>query len=102
MEVLVGAEHYPAGSSEANGHFHDRFLLPSSSWPAGLEETALGTNWVRFTAVLNERDGRVFSGVAALVPEHGLSVISDIDDTIKHSRRLQHRDQVLICFYLLR
>ena len=34
-------------------------------------------------------DGRVFQGETILVPPQGFSVISDIDDTIKHSNVLQ-------------
>lgn len=41
---------------------------------------------LRFQAALAEGDSRVFAGELVLMPAQGLSVISDIDDTIKHSQ----------------
>ena len=45
-----------------------------------------------FSVVLRDGDPRKFHGSALLVPEHGLSVVSDIDDTIKISQVRDRRE----------
>ena len=42
--------------------------------------------WLSYIAVIAPSDGRAFKGFVRLVPGHGITVISDIDDTIKVSR----------------
>lgn len=90
--VRFGDQVFSAGKSGNDGQFRGEFVpngLPTerrapartdadrNAQPAG---TALG---VPFTAVLSSDDQRVFSGAVFLLEETGLSVISDIDDTIK-------------------
>ncbi len=45
----------------------------------------ISNGWLDYDVALPEGDERVFGGRAQLLPHRGLSVISDIDDTIKHS-----------------
>ena len=54
--------------------------------------------WLPYTAVLSENDQRVFSGEVMLVPSPGLSVVSDIDDTIKDSHVLDTHELLLNTF----
>ncbi len=49
-------------------------------------------NWVPFEAVLPEKDARSFGGSAQLLETHGVSIISDVDDTLKHSNVPDRRD----------
>lgn len=42
--------------------------------------------WLRFSVATPDGDGRDFYGYAQLVPPTGLSVVSDIDDTIKQTQ----------------
>lgn len=58
-----------------NGHARGQFRIALPP-----EDRVFG-----FSAVLPDGDGRSFTGNAVLVPEQGVSVISDIDDTIKIS-----------------
>lgn len=51
--------------------------------------------WVRFAVVMPEGDPRRFRGRALRVPARGLSVISDIDDTIKISQ-VRDRQQLML------
>lgn len=51
-----------------------------------------------FEAVLAEGDARRFTGRALLVPPEGLSVISDIDDTIKLTHVRDRREMLLNTF----
>lgn len=71
--VRIGNQVFAAGKSGADGRFAGDVVLPDTA----LERRA------PFTAVLPEGDPRVFSGEVILLEEEGLSVISDIDDTIK-------------------
>jgi phosphatidate phosphatase APP1 len=47
--------------------------------------------WADVRATLPREDARVFAGKVQLIPRAGITVISDIDDTIKHS---EVRDKV--------
>lgn len=62
--------------SGANGHFQGELALPSTVRP-----DAAGRTTIR--AITRDNDARRFEGSVFLLPEKGLSVISDIDDTIK-------------------
>ncbi len=62
------------GPTGANGHAEGELRLQKD-----------GATSLSYTAVLPSGDNRVFKGEAVLVAPEGLSVISDIDDTIKIS-----------------
>lgn len=74
-------------SSNENGHFHGETTLPAKE----MFQPGPGA-WVAFSAVMPEGDIRQFRGAVQLVGSTGLSVISDIDDTIKHSHVLEHEE----------
>jgi len=54
--------------------------------------------WVRLSLQMRSADPRQFRGRALLVPKRGLSVISDIDDTIKISQVRDRRALLLNTF----
>jgi hypothetical protein len=62
------------GESAADGHVRGEFRLPGAE-----------ANPVTFTAITRAGDTREFRGTAHLLAATGLSVISDVDDTIKVS-----------------
>ncbi len=67
-----------SNKSAKNGHFSDVLLIPA------IDIKALrGAQFIPFEAV--SRDSRRFVGQIQLVDKNGISVISDIDDTIKIS-----------------
>ncbi|MDA7978351.1 MAG: DUF2183 domain-containing protein [Pirellulales bacterium] len=68
--------------SAANGHFFDRVAISKGQILSGQANTA---SKVSFRAVVRPGDQRSFSGDIDLISPEGLSVISDIDDTIKDS-----------------
>ena len=76
IPVRVGEQTFVLEESEANGHFQGTIKLPA----AGLKR-----GWIDFQAVTRPGDDRKFAGRVLLLEETGLSVISDIDDTIKIS-----------------
>ena len=72
--------------SQPNGHFRTTVRIPRQQLP-----DANGGTWVKVDTVLPAGDARVFQGQVQLLPSHGISVISDIDDTIKHSQVLDKK-----------
>lgn len=72
--------------TRANGHFTSRVRIARQQLPA-----AVGNPWVAVDVVMPAGDKRRFSGQIQLVAPSGISVISDIDDTIKHSEVLDKK-----------
>ncbi len=82
VTIKVAGEQFMAGTSEANGHFSKSLALGADS----LDVTE-GKNQIQeIEAVLRGGDSRTFTGRVHLIAPQGVSVISDIDDTIKHSQ----------------
>jgi hypothetical protein len=81
--IRVGNNIFDAGKSEADGHFSGEIHLPDRE-VRRLRNATTSTNWrIPFTAELPPGDTRALAGESALLDDTGLSVISDIDDTIK-------------------
>jgi hypothetical protein len=67
-----------------NGTIYDQFKIDLES--AGLErELRHGAWWLPISVSMPAEDERRFEGVVQVIPDHGLSVISDIDDTVKRT-----------------
>ncbi|MFW2405961.1 MAG: phosphatidate phosphatase App1 family protein [Gammaproteobacteria bacterium] len=81
--------------SEANGHFET--LL---TFPAGEIEAYADDSIVKFSMVTGANDRRAFGGEVRLVGPVGLSIISDIDDTIKVSAVTDRRKLLDHTFFL--
>ncbi len=92
QEILVeiGDRVFKAGTSEANGHFQKTICLAADKVD-GLAEKEADGEWLSFEAVTRPSDQRQFTGRVQLIRRTGLSVISDIDDTIKHSQVGDHK-----------
>ena len=75
--------------STPNGHFHDRVAIPADHIRAA-DKTS--PPYVNLHAVVRQQDTRSFTGSAALIPPRGISVISDIDDTIKDSNVVDRKE----------
>jgi len=98
IAVRLGDKVYDAGTSEPNGHF-SALLRFSAAEADDLRRNADRQGWLEFRAVTRRDDSRTFAGrVQWLVPE-GVSVISDIDDTIKISN-VQDRQDLLANTFL--
>ena len=76
--LRLGERDYVMPRTEPNGHFHEQLTLPVTQ----VERLAVHGR-LTYTAVLPEGDHRQFIGQVHLIQPTGLSVISDIDDTIK-------------------
>jgi hypothetical protein len=86
IAIRVGEQVHRLEASEANGHFRGTLNLSRQeaarlASPAG----AGGASSLAFQAVTPKGDERRFRGTVHLLEPEGVSVISDIDDTIKVS-----------------
>jgi phosphatidate phosphatase APP1 len=76
--VAIGERTFELPGTGANGHALAEFRVPA----AEVERLAVAGR-LGMTAVLREGDARVFAGWSELVEPEGVSVVSDIDDTVK-------------------
>ena len=81
--VKIGQQFYTAPTTGSNGHFE---LI------ARIAKTQIDCiNWLSTTINLPAQDTRSFDGIVQCVSAQGISVISDIDDTIKLSNVLDKK-----------
>jgi phosphatidate phosphatase APP1 len=80
--------------SRKNGHFGTNLIVPQSELP----QDTKGLTTLSYHA-LNEKN-RNFEGTVHLVPPSGVSVISDIDDTIKITNYLNKKEFLKNTFLL--
>jgi hypothetical protein len=80
IEIGLGGGSYAMDPSEPNGHFRGEVRVERSE----LSDRKEG-DWIMFQAIMPEKDDRLFQGKVHLIGPRGISVISDIDDTIKVS-----------------
>jgi len=76
FRVNVASQDIATSPSQANGHFEGETQFASASFPPGKSPA-----WL--TAQLLTGDSRQIIGKVRLIPPQGVSVISDIDDTVK-------------------
>jgi len=73
----------PRTGLDGHSHFNIPYLGPEQ---AG--------QWIDIPVVMPDKDTRQFHAKSQLIPRQGLSVISDIDDTLKHSEVLDKKKLV--------
>ena len=99
IAVRLGAKEHRVGVSGANGHFHGTIHLRREEVAALLRAPGAELGWITFQAVTLPGDDRVFSGKARLLAGTGISVISDVDDTVKVSQ-VRDRGELLANTFL--
>jgi phosphatidate phosphatase APP1 len=82
VSVTIGGVTFTTGQSELNGHFEGDLTLTGARTSG---------EWAEVRAVTVEGDSRVFAGKVQFIGRRGVSVVSDIDDTIKNSNVLDRR-----------
>lgn len=78
--IEIGAERFELNPTQANGHSVTELEIPDR-----VVRQASRDGRIEFRCVLAADDTRKFMGQLHLIEPAGLSVVSDIDDTIKHS-----------------
>ncbi len=93
LTIKIQNQSYTLNKSKPNGHFYKQIRLKTldvNTW--NLDQL----NRISFKAVTRKKDPREFKGYIQFVPETGLSIISDVDDTIKlsevHDKKLLLRN----------
>ena len=93
IDVILGKKRYSlVEASGPNGHFRGTIRADSA-------KLASDGGWITYQAVMKEGDSRQFSGQAQLIGPQGISVISDIDDTIKISNVEDKRELLANTFF---
>jgi phosphatidate phosphatase APP1 len=81
--VRVGDTVFAAGKSRVDGNFEGEITLSDRDVTKVRKADESGTWHIQFAAELPPGDVRQFAGETILLEKAGVSVISDIDDTIK-------------------
>lgn len=66
-----------------NGYFETIITVQAAELESAIQKDVFGRQFVQFCAHLPEDDQRLFAGEIELISPQGISVISDVDDTIK-------------------
>ena len=100
MIVRLGGEEFRLHrGTRSNGSFVDWMRLSSRAIDALAETDHDGHQLVRYQVTTSDGSAQPAEGVIRLVPSHGLSVISDIDDTIKETL-VDDRRELLVNTFL--
>jgi phosphatidate phosphatase APP1 len=91
ITTRVAGRDYSVGESDYMGLFRGEITIPHTELPQSLAG-GVPECWIPYQAVLAEADDRQFSGSIQLIDRVGVSIISDVDDTIKHSNVPNRRD----------
>jgi len=93
IEVDIGDQtHLVCPRSQRNGHFTGTITLAPGDI-ADLEDSGdVSQGWLTFRLRSTDLLSQVFQGRAQLIEPTGVSVISDIDDTIKHTAVSNRRE----------
>jgi hypothetical protein len=97
ISIQLGDRKLTMNRSVANGHFTGEARL-SDQFLRSLPESAQGKKLIHYQAVMDKSDSRAFAGEILLIPDTGLSIISDIDDTIKISNVTDKKELIMNTF----
>ena len=93
--IQIAGQKHRLSKSKPNGH-----TLTTLKIDAHIVESTSQGHQIEFQVILDDRDKRIFKGRANLVQPQGLSIISDIDDTIKISKVRDRKSLFEHTFYL--
>lgn len=99
ISVRVGDAVYKLSVSDGDGHIEGEVRIPAAAADRLAQADPNGGRWLAFTAVLPKGDKRQFSGRVQLVPDRGLTIVSDIDDTVKVTQ-VRDRQEMLANTFL--
>lgn len=92
--ISIAGQQVVLPESGSNGHFFTEILLSVADVAPYLDNDILN-----FSAIVSASDKRRFTGQIKLVPAEGISIISDIDDTVKISHVTDHKKLFDYTFY---
>lgn len=89
IHIQLDGELHQSPRSTLSGHLH--FEIPY--------QNSAETEWLQLPVQMPEHDSRQFHAETQLIPRQGLSVISDIDDTLKPSNVLDKKQLIQNVFF---
>ncbi|WP_207397788.1 phosphatidate phosphatase App1 family protein [Bremerella alba] len=98
IAVKIGDKTYQLrGKSKKNGQFRGTILIPNEDVDT-IAMTVGATRHVRY-AIHSQFDvATPLEGLVKLIDHHGVSIISDIDDTVKHTQVATRKDMLANTF----
>lgn len=98
VSIRIGSRAEKLAPSAANGHFRSTVQLPVAEARRLVRSRQSSQGWITFRAVTRRGDRRLFAGRAQLIGPSGLSLISDIDDTIKETHVRDRKEMLANTF----
>lgn len=95
---LADSTHILRKRSKRNGHFGGTLHVAAGELDQLRHNGQVDGGWLDFQLAMPEGDRRRFTGCAQLVSPTGISIISDIDDTIKHTQVRRRRTMLANTF----
>ncbi len=94
-KIQLSKEEYTMAPSSKNGHFRTSLILPGDEIfnDPTLDSTSRTSTCVHFFALSSDGDQQ-YDGTIHLVPSEGITIISDIDDTIKITNVVNKREML--------
>ena len=92
VAVRIGDREHAVAESDYMGLFQGTVTVAGDEISRVVDTSSRHNIWLPFGAVLPENDSRECSGRLQLIEPTGVSIISDVDDTIKHSNVPNRRD----------
>jgi len=94
LRVILGDRTVPLSPAMEDGHFRDELRLPSHALETLTTYRTASGVMVRYHALHRERDPREYVGLVHLTPPEGLTIVSDIDDTIRMTDVLNTKEMI--------
>lgn len=88
LSIVLGSKTHKLTASSADGVFRTSLKLTREEAQPLLEQAEKAAGWLEYRFVMPSKDTRQFTGRVLLLNDSRLSVISDIDDTVKDSNVL--------------
>lgn len=92
VPIAIAAKAFELSSSMRDGHFQTTITVPEAELESSIQADRFGRRFVQFAAQLPEQDERLFAGEIELIMPEGVSIVSDIDDTIKITNVADRRE----------
>ena len=92
VPIAIAEKAFALPRSTTDGHFFTTLTVPEAELEPSIQQDEFGRRFIQFAAHLPQEDDRLFAGEIELIPPEGVSIISDIDDTIKITNVADRRE----------
>ncbi|TWT57905.1 hypothetical protein KOR42_12720 [Thalassoglobus neptunius] len=92
VPIAIAEQAFVLPKSSPDGHFRTTVTVPQTELEPSIQVDQFGRRFVQLCVHLPEDDDRFFAGEVELISPEGVSVISDIDDTIKVTNVADRRE----------